>query len=108
MDIVKEIVVPIVCALISALAVGGIGTAICARIIKGDPKATAIRLLLQRDLDELITDELDRGWTTADRHKMIRQMYQSYKDLQGNGDVEWLMERYDRLVLKNDDRRTAI
>jgi len=100
MEILKVVIVPILVALISSGIVGAIGTAAAKRITKQDPKSAAMRLMLQDKIIYLVEKELARGYTTTAQHKMIRQMYQAYKDLDGNGDMDWFMAEYDRLHLQ--------
>lgn len=106
MELFERIVLPLIIAAISSGTIGAISAAVAKRISKGDPKNVALRLLLQDKLTYLINKELECGYTTADKHKLIRAMYTAYENLDGNGDMTWLMSQYDKLNLK-DGRRAA-
>lgn len=90
----------IIIALISSGTVAAIVSAVQKRIINGDPKNLALRLLLQDKLTFLMEREIGKGYTTRETHKIIHEMYVSYKSLGGNGDMEWLKGEYDKIPLQ--------
>lgn len=56
------------------------------------------RYRLLQDMDELI----ERGYITLKELRDITTLYHSYKELEGNGAVTEMFERFKNLPVKND------
>lgn len=54
------------------------------------------RYTLYRDLDKAI----ERGWTTLEERREIAKLFESYKILGGNGEIQTMFEIYVTLPLK--------
>ncbi|HEM3648180.1 TPA: hypothetical protein U1C40_000784 [Streptococcus suis] len=54
------------------------------------------RYTLYRDLDKAI----ERGWTTLEERREIAKLFESYKILGGNGEIQTMYEIYITLPLK--------
>lgn len=47
--------------------------------------------------------EVMRGYTTLDHFRELSILFESYKNLGGNGEVEALFEKYNELPIKEED-----
>ncbi|HEL2457732.1 TPA: hypothetical protein TZY53_000651 [Streptococcus suis] len=57
------------------------------------------RYVLYRDLDAAI----ERGWTTLEERREIAKLFESYKILGGNGEIETMYGIYCELSLKKEN-----
>ncbi|MGQ7685684.1 hypothetical protein ACTGVB_00715 [Streptococcus suis] len=57
------------------------------------------RYVLYRDLDAAI----ERGWTTLEERREIAKLFESYKILGGNGEIETMYGIYCELPLKKEN-----
>jgi hypothetical protein len=49
--------------------------------------------------------EVMRGYTTLDHFREISILFESYKNLGGNGEVEALFDKYKELPIKDEDSK---
>lgn len=56
------------------------------------------RYMLYRDLDRAI----DRGWTTLEERRELAKLFESYKMLGGNGEIEEVYHIYRELPLQEN------
>lgn len=52
--------------------------------------------------------EVMRGYTTLDHFRELSILFESYKNLGGNGEVEALFEKYKELPIREEDTNEAI
>ncbi len=63
-----------------------------------DSSRSSRRYLLYRDLDVAIA----RGWTTLEERRELAKLFESYKILGGNGEIEEMYHIYRELPLQED------
>lgn len=100
----SNVLLTIVISLISSGVVGTILTTAINAISRNNPLKVAVRLLLQAELTSLCKRALEDedGKIPYNDLKLILHMYESYKSLNGNGDMEQLMERVKKLDIYID------
>lgn len=100
----SNVVLTIVISLISSGVVGTILTTAINAISRNNPQKVAVRLLLQSELTALCKKALEDedGEIPYNDLKLIHSMYDSYKSLNGNGDMEYLMGLVNKLKIHID------
>ncbi|HFI0255172.1 TPA: hypothetical protein ACGO1F_000827 [Streptococcus suis] len=61
-----------------------------------DSSRSSRRYTLYKDLDTAI----ERGWTTLEERREIAKLFESYKALGGNGEIETMYQIYIQLPMK--------
>lgn len=98
--LLKDIVVPIVVALLSSGFVGAITTGLQKRISDGDPVKQAVKLILQDRLEALCREYISRGWLTIDEKKFVYDAAAAYHGVGGNGYFKMLIDEVEHLPTK--------
>jgi len=52
-----------------------------------------------------LKSEVMRGYTTLDHFRELSILFESYKNLGGNGEVEALFDKYKELLIKDEDSK---
>lgn len=97
-----EYLTAIIVAVVSSAAFSSIVTVIINNFGKHNPTKTALRLLIQDKLEHMITEAIAEGSVTIYKAKYIRALYQSYKALGGDGDMEHLMTEFEKIKIDYD------
>lgn len=100
----KEILVPIITALISSGVVGMITTALMKKISDGDPTKKAVKLILQDRLEFLCRKYISRGWLTIDEKKFVFDAAEAYHGVGGNGYFKLLIDEVEHLPTREGDK----
>lgn len=85
---------------------GGFLTAIV-KIVKDmresqDVRRRTDKILLRDSIKHNIEDEIKKGFTTGHKHEEITESYTIYRSLGGNGTIERLYEKYNKLEINGD------
>ena len=67
-----------------------------------DVRRQTDKILLRDSLKKNITEENKKGFTTLHKHEEITEAYNIYRNLGGNGTVEYLYNKYNTLEIKGD------
>lgn len=93
----------IITSVFVAVIGSGSATAIVQHLLeksKSDPTRDGVRLLLQDKVEYLAIKAIKSGEITYSKLKFLRASYHAYKAMQGNGDLESLMEDVENLPIK--------
>lgn len=98
-----EYLTAVIVAIVSSAAFSSLVTVIINNFGKRNPTKIALRLLIQDKLEYLITKAIEEGSVTIYKAKYIRALYQSYKALGGDGDMDRLFAEFEKLKIEYDN-----
>ena len=92
--------------ILKTLMTGGFLTAIV-KIVKDmresqDVRRRTDKILLRDSIKHNIDDEIKKGFTTDHKHEEITESYNIYRSLGGNGTIERLYEKYNKLEINGE------
>lgn len=101
----KDVIIPIIVAIISSDTLSIIITMICNKVEKRKAKATAetigIRVLLENEINNLGLEYMKQGFVYGDDKERLERMWNVYhKDLGGNGFLDAVMNEVRKLEVK--------
>lgn len=98
MELIKDVIVTIVCALIAS---SGFWAIMAKRLEKKDNKSKLLIGLGHDRIMSLGMEYIKRGWITTDEYENLNHyLYTPYKEAGGNGSAERIMQEVNKLPIR--------
>lgn len=95
----KDALLPIILAVIASSAFTKLIDWLLNRADTKNPSKCALKLLLQDKIEHLASIEIVKGHVSLHQYKLINEMYETYKTLNGNGQVKHVMDDFNKLPI---------